>query len=107
MITERLRLRLVQYDQSFVVAADDGATTALNFGLTPNVVIGDLDSLTPSTQEHLTNAGVPIEQYPRDKDATDGQLAIERALQAVPTELLLLGFVAGPRLDHPSLRGDA
>ncbi len=98
--TERLRSRLSQLDEPFVVAADNGATTALAFGLRPDVVIGDLDSMEPSTLAQLQEAGVPIEEYPRDKDATDGELAINRALQAHPSELFLLGFLGGPRLDQ-------
>jgi thiamine pyrophosphokinase len=97
-VTERLRSRLSHLERPVVIAADDGATTALAFGLTPDVVIGDLDSLEPATRARLAN--VPVEEYPRDKDFTDGQLAIERALKFQPSELLLLGFLGGPRLDQ-------
>ena len=96
----RLKARLGQLRDPFVVAADDGATTALAFGLRPDVVIGDLDSVDPGTLASLQQAGVPIETYPRDKNATDGQLAIERALQCVPGQLFLVGFLGGPRLDQ-------
>ena len=97
-LSGRLRARLAAIIDPFVVAADDGATTALAFGLTPDVVVGDLDSIQPSTLERLGSA--KVERYPRDKDATDGQLAIERALQARPTQLFLIGFLGGPRLDQ-------
>ncbi len=70
-----------------MIAADDGASTALAFGFTPHLVIGDLDSIAEGTLDELRRRGVPIETYPRDKDATDGQLAIERALHAQPDEL--------------------
>jgi len=96
----RLVARLGQVRDPFVVAADDGATTALAFGLRPDVVIGDLDSIDPCTLASLQQAGVPIETYPREKDATDGQLAIERAFQCGPGELFLVGFLGGPRLDQ-------
>ena len=98
--TQRLRARLASLETAFVVAADDGASTALAFRLTPDVVIGDLDSLSVETRARLEHANVPVERYPRDKDATDGQLAIDRALAERPTELLLLGFLGGPRLDQ-------
>jgi thiamine pyrophosphokinase len=74
--------------------------TALEFGYRPDAVIGDLDSLDAASLSELRVRGVPIETYPRDKDATDGQLAIERALQMKPNQLLLLGFLGGPRLDQ-------
>jgi thiamine pyrophosphokinase len=96
----RLKSRLAQLTDRFVVAADNGATTALGFGLRPDVVLGDLDSLEPTTLTWLKQAGVPIETYPRDKDATDGQLAVDRALRSNPSELWLVGFLGGPRLDH-------
>jgi thiamine pyrophosphokinase len=98
--TTRLRARLSALERPFVVAADDGATTALAFELTPDIVIGDLDSLSAATRERLEQAQVPVERYPRDKDATDGQIAIERALDRAPSTLVLLGFLGGPRLDQ-------
>jgi thiamine pyrophosphokinase len=98
--TPRLRSRLAQLDNPYVVAADDGATTALAFGLTPHLVVGDLDSLDQATLERLRAANVPIEVHPRDKDATDGQLAIDSAMRQQPTHLYLLGFLGGPRLDQ-------
>jgi thiamine pyrophosphokinase len=83
-----------------VVAADGGAATALRFDFRPDVVVGDLDSIDRETLAELGRHGVPIETFPRDKDATDGQLAIERALRAQPASLLLVGFLGGPRLDQ-------
>lgn len=96
----RLQARLRHLDAPFVVAADAGAATALAFGLTPDVVIGDFDSLDAATLHQLRDQHVPIETYPQDKDETDGQLAIERALLAHPEELLLMGFLGGSRLDQ-------
>jgi thiamine pyrophosphokinase len=95
-----LRARLALLREPFVVAADRGATTALAFGYTPDVVVGDLDSIDASTLAELNRRGVPIEKHPRDKDATDGQLAVERALEVEPSGLWLLGFLGGPRLDQ-------
>jgi thiamine pyrophosphokinase len=93
--TPRLRARLGELADPYVVAADGGAATARSFGYTPDVVVGDLDSVGRASL-----AGLPVEAFPRDKDATDGQLAIERALQLQPTQLVLLGFLGGTRLDH-------
>jgi len=96
--TPRLRARLAEFAASFVVAADGGAQTALMFGYRPDVVIGDLDSVHPTTLALLKD--VPVERYPRDKDFTDGDLAIQRALKFGPSELVLLGYLGGPRLDQ-------
>ena len=56
------------------------------FGYQPDVVVGDLDSIAAPVLADLQRRGVPIEAYPRDKDATDGQLAIERAIKVQPSE---------------------
>jgi thiamine pyrophosphokinase len=98
--TARLLSRLVAIRQPYVVAADGGAATALAFGFQPDVVVGDLDSIAAPVLADLRQRGVPIEVHPRDKDATDGQLAVERALLIQPASLLLLGFLGGPRLDQ-------
>jgi thiamine pyrophosphokinase len=98
--THRLAGRLSRLESPLVLAADNGASLALALGHTPNLVIGDFDSIEPSTCAELDRRGVPIESHPRDKNATDGQLAVERALRSQPTELFLVGFLGGPRLDQ-------
>ena len=96
----RLKSRLAALEQPYVVAADGGAATALAFGMPPDVVVGDLDSIRAPVLADLKRWGVPVETHPRDKNATDGQLAIERALSVQPASLWLLGFLGGPRLDQ-------
>jgi thiamine pyrophosphokinase len=98
--TPRITARLAELEPPYVVAADGGAATALAFGYQPDVVVGDLDSIDAPVLADLRRRGVPIETHPRDKDATDGQLAIERALKVQPASLWLLGFLGGPRLDQ-------
>jgi thiamine pyrophosphokinase len=94
--TDRLKARL---RDPYVIAADSGAATALAFGLTPHVVMGDLDSIAQDTLAEVINRGSALVTFSRDKDETDSQLAVARALQEEPTELLLIGFLNGPRLD--------
>jgi thiamine pyrophosphokinase len=99
-VTDRLTRRLAQLDRPFVVAADAGAETAMRLGFVPDVVLGDFDSIDAAALGDLRARGVRIEAYPTDKDATDGQLAIERALTAQADELVVVGFLGGPRLDQ-------
>lgn len=98
-LTARLR-RATEGATPLVVVADAGAVTALAFGLRPDVLVGDLDSLDQATIAHIEAQGTAIERYPRDKDATDGQLACERALAEQPRELLIVGALGGARFDH-------
>ncbi|MCC6628450.1 MAG: thiamine diphosphokinase [Chloroflexi bacterium] len=83
-----------------VLAADGGARNALALGLTPDLLIGDLDSVDATTVAMLTKLGVPAEVLPTDKDATDGELAVRRALAWGATRITMVGALGGLRADH-------
>ena len=83
----------------YLVGADGGTRHLLALGLRPHVVVGDLDSLDPETVAELAAAGVEFEQHRPDKDQTDLELAVQRALRAGADEILLLGALGG-RLDQ-------
>lgn len=90
LVMEELKERLRGYT---LWAADSGARHALEIGLMPSLWLGDFDSgkgLLP---------GAPKETLPLDKDLTDGEALLERALREGAKEILLLGGVGG-RLDH-------
>ena len=98
--TPRLRARLAALADPLVVAADRGAETALAFGLTPHLAVGDFDSIDPVVLARLRDAGVLVRAVPADKDETDGELAALAALELGADALLLLGFLGGARLDQ-------
>ena len=81
------------------IAVDGGARHLDALGLQPALIVGDLDSIDPAHLAHLRKQGVGVEQHPAAKDATDLELAIERAVRDGATELVLLGAVGG-RLDQ-------
>ncbi|MEO8510772.1 MAG: thiamine diphosphokinase [Chloroflexota bacterium] len=83
-----------------VVAADGGAQSAERHGRRADLVVGDLDSIDPDLLERLRAAGVPIERHPADKEASDAELAIERARALGAQRIVLLGATGGERLDH-------
>lgn len=81
----------------FIIAADGGTRHALELGLTPNVIVGDMDSL-PSNFDHSTFDG-EIVLYPKDKNETDLELAIDHALTLNPDQILILAALGG-RMDQ-------
>ena len=82
-----------------LIAADGGVHNCRTLGLWPSVVIGDLDSLSNSDQEALVAHGIQIIAYPRDKDQTDLELALNYAIQIGAEEIVLFGMIGG-RLDQ-------
>jgi len=78
-----------------IIAADGGTRNALFVGITPHVVIGDLDSLAEADRAELERAGVQFIVYPTHKDYTDLELAIRYALEQGATELVLFSALGG------------
>ena len=81
-----------------VIAADGGMAHADALGVVPELWVGDFDSTDPKLTTRYRN--VPRETFPRDKDRTDGELAIDTALARGATEINLVGACGGPRTDH-------
>lgn len=82
-----------------VIAADSGLESATVLGLTVDRIVGDLDSVDPDVLAEARAHGVPVDEYPRDKDRTDLAIALDTALEHGPRRLLVIGGHGG-RLDH-------
>ena len=83
-----------------IVAADSGANRLRGLGVLPHVVIGDLDSLQGDELFHLKSVGVEFAPHPAPEQRTDGDVAVEYALQQGATSIIVLGLFGGPRYDH-------
>ena len=64
----------------YVIAADSGLHSAIDLGLRVNLVIGDMDSVDPAVLVAAEANGVTVQRMPRDKDATDTELALLAAV---------------------------
>jgi thiamine pyrophosphokinase len=82
-----------------IYCADGGTHHALALGLTPQRIVGDLDSLATEIAACLEAAGVSFDRHPADKDQTDLELALTLAVQEQPAEILLVTALGG-RLDQ-------
>jgi thiamine pyrophosphokinase len=86
-------------EDDYVVAADGGASYCAALGITPHLIIGDLDSIAPQLLERFSAQGSRVERFPPAKDQTDLELALEHAVSLGAGEVLLFG-VTGGRLDQ-------
>jgi thiamine pyrophosphokinase len=83
-----------------VIAADSGAAWLAGRGIRPDLVVGDMDSVDPTLLQRLAAEGATIERHPPDKEASDAELAIDRAVSAGAAEVVIIGALGGGRLDH-------
>ena len=75
-----------------LIAADGGYRHANHLGLTPQVILGDFDSLGYIPE------GAQV--HPKEKDDTDAMLAVKLGLSRGYREFYIYGGMDGPRVDH-------
>ena len=78
---------------AMILCADSGLRHARALGISPDWVLGDFDSSSEQPE------GESVLRYPPEKDDTDTELAIKRALAMNCSHITLLGATGG-RLDH-------
>lgn len=84
----------ISRETDFVICADGGYKHALALGITPDVLLGDFDSILSPLPEN-----VETHAYPPEKDKTDLQIAVEYAIDNGFSNIYTIG-VFGGRTDH-------
>jgi thiamine pyrophosphokinase len=82
-----------------VVAADGGSLTLDRWGIVPDLLVGDLDSVSSEKATELGRRGARIVPFPPQKDQSDLELAMRYALESGADDIVILGAFGG-RLDH-------
>jgi thiamine pyrophosphokinase len=85
---------------ALVIAADGGAATAERLGLLPDLVMGDLDSVTADVLARAVASGAAIRRVPAEKDESDLELALGEALTRGADRIVILGALGGERVEH-------
>lgn len=101
-------------EASVIIAADGGVELLKRLNIKPDVLIGDLDSISTETAQELVTWETLVIDYPQDKDATDLELALLYAARHFTEKIQIFGALGG-RLDqtignilllaHPELDG--
>lgn len=79
-----------------LVCADGAAKTCLQYGLQPEAIVGDLDSLDLEVRNQFSASRILDVS---DQETTDGEKAVHHCLQSGFNRLILLGAL-GKRADH-------
>ncbi|MDO4622080.1 MAG: thiamine diphosphokinase [Eubacteriales bacterium] len=83
-----------------VIAADHGLGFCDSCGIVPDYIVGDFDSLDHRVIDRYRAEGkVPIDTFQPEKDMTDTDIALEKAIAIGSTEVFFFG-ATGTRLDH-------
>lgn len=87
-------------NSSFLICADSGGNCLYEYNIVPHYLMGDFDSISKDVLEFFKKSSeCKVEAYPKDKNFTDTELVINKALELGGTEISLLGCT-GTRIDH-------
>ena len=84
-------------DADLIVCADKGADYASMYGIVPDIVVGDMDSVDSSSLSRFKKSKIIIS--PAEKDYTDTHLAVIKALEEGADSIIIL-CATGLRSDH-------
>jgi thiamine pyrophosphokinase len=93
------KARLLINTDDYIICADGGTRHALALAIQPDLIIGDMDSAEKEQVLELQKSGVLFELFPRDKNETDLELAINRAIEQSPQQIIIIAALGG-RLDQ-------
>ncbi len=88
----------LELEGALIVAADSGIETALSWGVEPQLVLGDMDSVSDLSILDRFDEG-QVRRYAQEKDYTDTELALQELYDRGLEDITLVGG-GGGRLDH-------
>lgn len=83
-------------EADFVIGADKGAETAYRYSFNIDLVVGDFDSIDKDILKKIRSK---ILKYPKEKDKTDLELALDIIIEKKYNNIIILNAL-GNRLDH-------
>jgi len=93
-------LRTVDYADAFLVAVDRGLTVMTELGLTPDLFVGDGDSVVPELLAGLDRDRTRVVMLPAHKDVSDLEAAFDLLVTMGRQGSVLVLAGLGGRLDH-------
>lgn len=91
-------LKKIVKNYNSVACADGGANLAYRFGIQPDFIIGDLDSIEENVKDFFKRKGVEI-IYDSDQNSTDIEKAVKFLIHRGYVSIDIISAI-GDRLDH-------
>ncbi|MCR5670320.1 MAG: thiamine diphosphokinase [Butyrivibrio sp.] len=83
----------------YVIACDSGLDYADRYGIVPDLVMGDYDSVSEENLKRIETNEIKSLRFPKEKDDTDTSLALKHALELGYKDIRMV-CVFGNRMDH-------
>jgi len=98
---DRIRKNYKFGDDALIIAADGGVKNCINMHILPDLIIGDMDSITIKLMENLKTGSNTIKFIgsSHEKDESDTQLALDYAVYTGAGQILIAGALGG-KADH-------
>ncbi|MDO4793291.1 MAG: thiamine diphosphokinase [Filifactor alocis] len=90
---EEVREESRGYD--LLVSADGASDILWQAGVIPDLIIGDLDSISEEVRSFFEGEKVRFLKFPPEKDKTDGHLAVETLIEEGMEEIFIYGGLGG------------
>lgn len=96
---KRTKEIILEENYNYIIGADGGCNHLFKMNITPNYIVGDLDSIKREVIEYYENKNVTFKRYPSHKDETDSEICIYLAKLLRADEIDLFATLGG-RIDH-------
>ena len=90
---------ILEENYNYIIGADGGCNHLFKMNITPNYIVGDLDSIKREIIEYYENKNVTFKRYPSHKDETDSEICIYLAKLLGADEIDIFATLGG-RIDH-------
>ena len=90
---------IVNETYDYIIAADAGCNHLYKMNITPDYIIGDLDSVDEEVISYYKSKNVLLKKYPTHKDETDSEICIYLAKELKANQVDFIGSLGG-RIDH-------
>lgn len=95
----KMKLKENSGKEDFVICADGAAKYFRRVNRVPDLLMGDLDSIDGDSRKWMEEQGVPLKKFPKRKDHTDTEIALDYSMSKKPDTIEVLGAF-GSRMDH-------
>ncbi len=92
------KIKKLAQEAQLIIAGDGGANVLSDVGFFPDILIGDMDSISQKVLEKMPET-CEIFRYPQAKDYSDSELCIKKALEYRPQKIILAA-ATGTYIDH-------